>query len=94
MDTLRVKMCAFARACLERMQALRIAQADLLREKQRSRDLAQEARSMHAVHGLRAPWRGQGRKAQCKGAEPLRPDTQVKMVKKVNTCNNTIVNYN
>ena len=76
------------------MQALRIAQADLLREKQRSRDLAQEARSMHAVHGLRAPWRGQGRKAQCKGAEPLRPDTQVKMVKKVNTCNNTIVNYN
>jgi hypothetical protein len=54
----------------------------------------QEARSMHAVHGLRAPWRGQERKAQCKGAEPLRPNTQVKMVKKVNTCNNTIVNYN
>jgi hypothetical protein len=30
MDTLRVKMCAFARACLERMQALRIAQAEML----------------------------------------------------------------
>ena len=30
MDTLRVKMCAFARACLERMQAPRIAQADML----------------------------------------------------------------
>ena len=71
------------------MQALRIAQADLLREKQRSRDLAQEARSMHAVHGLRAPWRRQEREAQCKGAEPLRPHTLEKMVKKVNI----IVNY-
>ena len=65
------------------MQALRIAKADLLREKQRSRELAQEViqararnRSMHAVHGLRAPWRRQEREAQCKGAEPLRPQTQ------------------
>ena len=54
------------------MQALRIAQADLLREKQRTRDR------------LRAPWRRQERDAQCTGAEPLRPHSQVKMVKKVN----------
>ena len=45
---------------------MRIAQADRLRETQRSRELAREViqarermRAMHEVHGLRAPWRRQ-----------------------------------